>query len=50
MKFYGSIDELHRVIGNALCETAKGVAISEQRLLDYWGIHHDDCNSVDNVF
>ena len=50
MKFYESIDESHRMIGNALYETAKGVAISEQRLLDYWGIHHDDRNSVDNVF
>ena len=50
MKFYGSIDELHRMIGNALCETIKGVAISEQRFLDYWRIHHDDRNFVDNVF
>ena len=50
MKFYESIDELHRVIENALCETVKNVAISEQRLLDYWGVHHDDRNSVDNVF
>ena len=28
MKFYESIDESHRMIGNALYETAKGVAIS----------------------
>ena len=50
MKFYESIDESHRMIGNALYETAKGVAISEKRLLDYWGIHHDDRNPIDNVF
>ena len=50
MKFYESIDELHRMIENALCETVKNVAISEQRFLNYCGIHHDDRNSVDNVF
>ena len=35
MKFYESIDELHRMIKNALCETIKSVAISEQRFLNY---------------
>lgn len=50
MRFYDSINESHRMIRNALCETFKDVAIFEQRLLNYWEIHHDDDNSVNNVF
>lgn len=50
MRFHESISDSHRVMKVALCEMSKGVAISEQRLLDYWGIHHDDGNVVDNVF
>lgn len=48
MKFYENINESHRMIKNILCETFKNVAISEQRLLNYWSIN--DCNYVDNVF
>jgi predicted acylesterase/phospholipase RssA len=50
MRLYGSINESHRLMEDALCEASKGFATSEQRLLEYWGIHHDDGSSVDNVF
>ena len=50
MRFFGSIKESHQMMKNAIYEVSKDVAISEQRLLDYWGIHHEDRNVVDNVF
>ena len=50
MRFFESINEAHRLMKAALYQTSRSEAISEQRLLDYWGIHHDDRNIVDEVY
>lgn len=50
MKLYKHVQESNQRVENALRETSEGIAISEQQLLDYWGIHHDDGNAVDKIF
>ena len=50
MRFFESINEAHQVMKTALHQTSNGVAISEQRLLNYWGIHHDDGSFIDEVY
>ena len=50
MRFFDNIDESHRMMKGAIYEASKDVAISEQRLLGYWGIYHEDGNVVKNIF
>ena len=50
MTLLQSTHELQQSLQETLMEASKGVAISEQRYVEYWAGHHNEGNLEENVF
>jgi len=50
MKLFDSIQACHQSLEKALTEATRGVAMSEQRFVDYWAPHRDEGNIEERVF
>lgn len=50
MKSFQSIHESHQALHETLTEATRGVAISEQRYIEYWRYHRSEANIKENIF
>ena len=50
MKFFESVQASHQELREALTEASRGIAISEQRYIEYWAPYRKEGNILETVF